>query len=101
MKIVVIKLEKVDESHVEFLLGDIAKKIEQGYTSGMGSPVDWTIEKSESVNERTSSLMDKVRTLRDANSHVCTADENDNALCTCDKYDAIIDSLEEQMYNEE
>ena len=101
MKIVVIKLETVDVPYASFILSDIVVKIDKGYTSGMGSPVDWHIENATVRNLRLSSIIDQVRELRDADSHLCAADEHDNPTCSCHKYDAIIDSVENEMFNEE
>lgn len=42
-RVIKIKFEEEDESSLGFILADIADKIEQGYESGMGSPVDWHI----------------------------------------------------------
>ena len=50
MKYIVIKIEKADKGNEKYICERIGEMIEEGYTSGMGSPVDWSIEKSKHVN---------------------------------------------------
>jgi len=40
-------------------------------------------------------IQDRVRDLRDSDTHVCPADKNDFAECSCDSYDRVIDLLED------
>lgn len=45
MKAIIIKIEEEDEGNEVFICERIGQMIEEGYTSGMGSPVNWHIEK--------------------------------------------------------
>ena len=49
MKYIVIKIEKIDKGNEKDICETIGDMIERGYSSGMGSPVDWSIEKSKHV----------------------------------------------------
>jgi len=45
MSTLTVELDLDDD--VTFVLGEIAKKIEEGYKRGIGFPVDWTLEVDE------------------------------------------------------
>lgn len=44
MKAIIIKLEEEDLGNEKYILEKIGRMIEDGYTSGMGSPVNWHLE---------------------------------------------------------
>jgi len=99
-KLLVVKLDPNDLAYAVHVLGEIARKLEDGYTSGMSAPVDWWIETVKDHNDKLKSVQDQVRDLRDSEDHVCSANDDITHACSCGKYDAIIDSLENKMLNE-
>jgi len=49
MKYIIIKIKKADKGNEQYICQRVGEMIEEGYASGIGSPVDWSIEKSKNV----------------------------------------------------
>lgn len=104
MKRLIISLNKKDINDIEYVLRDVAKAINDGFTSGIEYPVNWHIEKAKNYNNNIDSIQQQIRDLRDGDdTHICPCHENvddPDGICTCYLFDKVIDNLENWKINE-
>ena len=99
MKQLTVSLKKKDRRDIKYVLGEVAKAIDEGFNSGIEDPVNWGLRNIKDINNNIESIQNQIRDLRDGDGHFCPAVENEDDKCSCGKYDDIIDSLENWKLN--